>query len=301
MSRRGSRWSRPTAALLVLLAASCSRGEPGAVATTSPRVVEPSSPAPSSPAQSRSSPATATPVSSPTAETTTATPSATPASTFPASTPLPPTLIGVDITRLPTSSPVVALTFDAGANADGIPKIVATLRAKGVPATFFLTGAWAKSFPAQALDVGSQFAIANHSMTHPHFNELSDDAARSEVDQAGSVIRSASGVDPRPLFRFPFGERTAHSRALVNALGYVSIGWTVDTLGWQGTSGGRTVESVEQRVLAGLQPGEIVLMHVGSHPTDRSTLDADALAAVIDEIRAAGYGFVTVADGLAIS
>jgi hypothetical protein len=35
-------------------------------------------------------------------------------------------------------------------------------------------------------------------------------------------------------------------------------------------------------------------MHVGSHPTDGSTLDADALAAVIAGLRAEGYRFATL-------
>jgi peptidoglycan/xylan/chitin deacetylase (PgdA/CDA1 family) len=48
------------------------------------------------------------------------------------------------------------------------------------------------------------------------------------------------------------------------------------------------------RVVDALQPGEIVIMHVGSHPTDRSTLDADALPRVIEELRARGYGFATI-------
>ncbi len=39
-------------------------------------------------------------------------------------------------------------------------------------------------------------------------------------------------------------------------------------------------------------------MHVGSNPDDGSTLDADALAQVIDEILARGYTFVTVDDYL---
>jgi peptidoglycan/xylan/chitin deacetylase (PgdA/CDA1 family) len=42
------------------------------------------------------------------------------------------------------------------------------------------------------------------------------------------------------------------------------------------------------------QPGEIVLMHVGSHPDDGSTLDADALPEIIAQLRAAGYAFVTL-------
>lgn len=48
------------------------------------------------------------------------------------------------------------------------------------------------------------------------------------------------------------------------------------------------------RVLAAATPGEIVLMHVGAHPTDHSTLDADALPAVITGLRERGYRFVTL-------
>jgi len=80
----------------------------------------------------------------------------------------------------------------------------------------------------------------------------------------------------------------------VNSLSYGSVRWTVDTLGWQGTSGGQSVDTVVRRVLDNLTPGEIVLMHVGSNPNDGSTLDADALPRVIDELRARGYGFVTI-------
>ena len=54
------------------------------------------------------------------------------------------------------------------------------------------------------------------------------------------------------------------------------------------------MSSVVQRVLAAAVPGEIVLMHVGSHPSDHSTLDADSLPRVISGLRAAGYGFVTL-------
>jgi peptidoglycan/xylan/chitin deacetylase (PgdA/CDA1 family) len=84
--------------------------------------------------------------------------------------------------------------------------------------------------------------------------------------------------------------------AVVNALGYVAVGWPVDTLGWEGTSSGITTASIVSRVLAALRPGEIVLMHVGSNPDDRSTLDAQALPDLIASLRSAGYSFVTLAD-----
>ncbi len=206
-----------------------------------------------------------------------------------------PRLLGVDWTRIPTNAPVVALTFDAGANADALPSILQTLKASNVPATFFLTGQWVRSFPAETNSVAvAGFVVGNHSDTHPEFTTLSDAEIVAQVQNAQQSILLSSGVETRPLFRFPFGDVDSRVLGTVNSLGYVGVRWTVDTLGWQGTSGGMTVQRVIDRVLAGLQPGEIVLMHVGSHPTDRSMLDAAALPWVIDAIRARGYSFVTM-------
>jgi len=210
-----------------------------------------------------------------------------------ASQSLPPSLKGTEWTRLPTRSRVVALTFDAGGNADVAASIMATLAAKRAPATFFLTGRFAEQFAATARKIAARYPVGNHTYDHPDLTGLSDAAVRSEVSRGAQAIRAATSADPRPMFRFPYGARDARTIALVNGLGYGSIRWTVDTLGWQGTSGGRSVTSVRQRVLGSLQPGEIVLMHTGSAP-DGSTLDADALPGVIDAIRARGYKLTTV-------
>lgn len=207
---------------------------------------------------------------------------------------VPPELRGQDLTVLPTSRRVVALTFDAGANSAGLPSILATLAGKGVRATFFLTGRWAAANPdgVAAIRAGGH-RLGNHSMTHPEFTGLTQTQIRDELRAAEQAI-AAGGGDPRPLFRFPFGDRDARTIAAVNDAGYVAVRWTVDTLGWQGTSGGRSAAEVADRALAGLQPGEIVLMHIGSNPDDGSTLDADALPGMIDRMRAAGYEFVTL-------
>jgi peptidoglycan-N-acetylglucosamine deacetylase len=74
------------------------------------------------------------------------------------------------------------------------------------------------------------------------------------------------GRPTAPLFRFPYGDRTSADIEVVNNAGYVPIRWTVDTLGWQGTSEGITTAIVRQRVLDAVRPGAIVLMHVGAHP-----------------------------------
>ncbi|HZN16684.1 MAG TPA: polysaccharide deacetylase family protein [Micromonosporaceae bacterium] len=207
---------------------------------------------------------------------------------------LPAALRGVDLTRIPTSRRVVALTFDAGANADAVPSILATLGRERVTATFFLTGDFVTGFPAAARSIVSAgHRLGNHSVSHPHFPALSGAQQRAEVLGAERSMREATGADPRPLFRFPYGGRDAATIATVNGLGYVAVRWTVDSLGWQGLAS-QTAARVTERVLATAQPGQIVLMHVGSHPQDRSTLDADALPEVIAGLRRQGYGFVTL-------
>ena len=212
----------------------------------------------------------------------------------PPAAPFPSALLRQDLTAIPNAGRVVALTFDAGANAAGLPKILSTLSAKGVTGTFFLTGNWVEANPGgvgQIVSAGHR--VANHSMTHPGFTGLDGTQIARQVRGAEQTILAAGG-DPRPLFRFPFGERDARTIAAVNSLGYAAVRGTVDTLGWKGTRGGVTTQAVADRTLAALQPGEIVLMHIGSNPDDGSTLDADALPDIIDRISAAGYGFSTL-------
>jgi peptidoglycan/xylan/chitin deacetylase (PgdA/CDA1 family) len=221
--------------------------------------------------------------------------------TTPASPPLPASLRGAEWVRIPTSERVVALTFDAGANADAVPSILATLEETGATGTFFLTGRWTESFPDLATRVAGRYPLGNHSVSHPSFTGLTDAEVRAEIDGAERTIVAVTGRSTRPLFRFPFGDRDARTIALVNGAGYGSIRWTVDTLGWKGTSGGMTADAVVARVLDTAGAGQIVLMHVGSHPTDGSTLDADALPTVIRELRARGYRFVTLPDALRLA
>ena len=163
-----------------------------------------------------------------------------------------------------------------------------------MPATFFLTGDFADAYPALSRRISASYPVGNHTQNHPDLTTLSDTAVRSEIDEARRSIADATGKAPGPWFRFPFGEVDARRIALVNAACYVPFRWTTDTLGWQGTSSGRSVASVTQRVLDGATPGGIVLMHLGAHPDDHSTLDADALPGIIDGLRSRGYTFVTL-------
>ena len=203
-------------------------------------------------------------------------------------------VVGQILQRLPTQQRVVALTFDAGANDAGAAKIFAALQAAQIPATFFITGRWAILYPRWARRIAAHYPVGNHTFDHPDLRTLSLDAVKQEILSARQTITRITRQPPTALFRFPYGASTPSTLRTANELGYTAVGWTVDTLGWEGTSNGQTTRSVMGRVLSDLQPGEIVLMHVGSNPTDNSTLDADALPAIIRAIRRRGYTFITL-------
>ena len=213
---------------------------------------------------------------------------------------VPRALLGRDLERIPTRSRVVALTFDAGGDAAGVASILRTLEREKAAATFFLTGRWVRTYPRLARQIAARFPVANHSDTHPDMTRLTASSAGRQIRTAARAIATATGRAPVPLFRFPFGAVNTGAIRTVNANGYACIRWTVDTLGWMGTSAGQSARSVTARVLRAAVPGEIVLMHVGSNPKDRTSLDAAALPAVITGLRARGYRFVTLPAALGL-
>jgi peptidoglycan/xylan/chitin deacetylase (PgdA/CDA1 family) len=196
---------------------------------------------------------------------------------------------------IPTSRKVVALTFDIGAaNLGGLPRVLSTLRRDHAAATFFLIGAWVSRFKKAAREiVKSGAAIGDLSLDHEHFPQIPDFSMREQVLGAQSEIDKVAGAQPWPWFRFPFGDHNDHTIAVVNSLGFATIGWTVDTLGWEGSSRGITVQAIVDRVVAARRPGEIVLMHPAA-TVDHSILDAKALPYVIKALRSYGYSFVTI-------
>lgn len=278
-------------AAVTALAACGSTPPPGAQQGTG------TTPAPGTSASPASPPVTS-PRGTPTDAGPSVTPSPRPSATSPASPgtrPVTGWLAGKDWTVIPTTRRVIALTFDAGANADAVPAILATLRRDGVPATFFLTGNFVHDFPAAARSIAAGgFRIGDHTISHPYLTRLGDAPVRQQILGGAQQIASVTGKNPAPLFRFPFGDADARTIALANQAGYVPVRWTVDTLGWEGTAGKISASVVVSRVLGAARPGEIVLMHVGSNPDDHTTFDADALPQVISGLRAQGYSFVTL-------
>lgn len=200
---------------------------------------------------------------------------------------------GVEVERLPTQRKVVALTFDGAWSAAGVPRILRALARFHATATFFVTGSWIKHYPRLARRIGRRYPVGNHSWSHPQMTGLSDDEIRKEVRRAEWWIRAGTGHDPKPLFRFPYGARDARTIRVINSLGYTSVRWSLDTWGWMGPTERQSTVTVLHRVSTMLAPGDILLLHLGA---DRggSTLDADALPAILRLLHHRGYRTVTL-------
>jgi peptidoglycan/xylan/chitin deacetylase (PgdA/CDA1 family) len=184
----------------------------------------------------------------------------------------------------------IALTFDT--EFPGRPtrpgaesRILETLAADAMRATFFLQGRWVRAYPETARSiVEAGHLIGNHSNFHAPMDALSDEWLREDVQRAEDTILEITGVDPKPWFRCPFGSGMDDPRVLaaIGELGYRHVGWDVDPFDWEE---GRTVDELVERVTAG---EGIVLLHAWPAVT------ADGLGRVIAGLREDGAEFVTV-------
>lgn len=191
------------------------------------------------------------------------------------------------VRRFDVADRVAALTFDAGSDRGYTVEILNTLSARGIKATFGMTGLWAQANPdlLQRI-VADGHTLMNHSWDHPSFPSLSSAARRDQLKRTEDIVRQITGAELRPYFRPPFGAYDEATLADVAAAGYTwNIMWSIDTLGWQGLS----AAAITERVINGMAPGGIVLMHVGA-----ASQDAAALPGMIDRLEAMGYSFATV-------
>jgi peptidoglycan/xylan/chitin deacetylase (PgdA/CDA1 family) len=136
---------------------------------------------------------------------------------------------GLIIRRGDPANPKVALTFDIEIDDASLYSILEILRARGIKGTFFMTGRWVQAFPAAARAIVAEgHEIGNHSLTHPYFSRIGLNGAAAELEETERIIEETTGVTPRPYFRFPYGDSTAATVAIVAQQGYVAYHWSAD-------------------------------------------------------------------------
>jgi len=188
----------------------------------------------------------------------------------------------------------VALTFDAEHpdrphQSGATERVLDTLDAQRVSATFFLQGRWVEAYPGLARSVAERgHGIGNHSFYHARMPLLSARGLAADVRAAERAIVATTGIDPRPWFRCPFG--AGHSdlrvRAGLERLGYREIGWDVEGFDWRpGRRAGPMVRTMlAETTVRG--DGAILLLHPWTIAAERG------LVPLIDGLRDGGASFV---------
>jgi peptidoglycan/xylan/chitin deacetylase (PgdA/CDA1 family) len=158
-----------------------------------------------------------------------------------------------------------------------------------VRATFFVQGRWAEAYPVLARQVADDgHLVGNHSFYHARMPLLRRGAFATDVRNAQRAILQATGVDPRPWFRMPFGAGEDDPRLTrqLAQLGYRHVGWHVSGREWARR---RSTASVVEAVVAGVMAhgdGAIVLLHTWPDPV------ANGLRRIVDRLRDAGADLV---------
>ncbi len=188
----------------------------------------------------------------------------------------------------------VALTFDAEhpdrPTTHGIDVgILDTLERLRVPATFFLQGRWAEAAPEVARRIAADgHLVGSHGYYHAEMPLLTDEGLGRDIGAAAEAILAATGADPRPWFRCPFGAGADDGRVLgaIARAGFRHVGWDVSGEDWRPDG---SAASVRDDVLAGCRrhgDGAVVLLHAWP---DRTLA---ALPGIVDGLRASGATFV---------
>jgi hypothetical protein len=136
-------------------------------------------------------------------------------------------------------------------------------------------------------ELAAGMAVGSHSYGHPQpFDRLPAARIRDEIAQGRRTLQPL-GVHPVG-FRPPGGATSPTVTVAAQEFGDRTVLWSVDPADWQP---GVTANQLVWRVLAGVRPGAIVLLHDGGG--DRSATVA-ALPAIIDGLRRLGLTLTLV-------
>lgn len=191
--------------------------------------------------------------------------------------------LGPVVTSFDTKEPEVWLTIDDGPT-DDTRTILDLFDSRGVKVTFFCKGSLAREKPELLREILRRgHSVGNHSYSHPSgtFWCLPPSRIEREIKEANEAIRSVSGVSPR-LFRAPVGMKNPSVHPILNRIGMRLIGWSARAFDTQSED----PDVIVSRLLRGLQPGAIILMHQGMPHSAR------ALDRVVEVLHERGYRFV---------
>lgn len=179
----------------------------------------------------------------------------------------------------------VAIGFDDGPWPD-TAAFVDMLERSHANATFFMIGEQVNATYRATLlrELRDGDVLGDHTFTHPYLTSTGD--VYAQLHRTIQVIRSLTGYTTC-VFRPPYGAYDQPVVQTARSLGLATVLWNVDPSDYTlpGTA------SIEQRVLAQVQPGSIIISHDGGGPRGQTLA---AYPKIISTLRRRGYRIVTI-------
>ena len=187
-----------------------------------------------------------------------------------------------------TDEKVLYLTFDEGYEYNNnTAKILDTLKAKGVKAAFFVTGAYVKS----NLDLVNRMAneghlVCNHSVNHLNQVEAIKNPKKLEDDIAGlqTLYKEKTGNNLASFLRPPEGVYSERTLKFINDMGYRPVFWSFAYKDWLRDNQPDKKFAIE-KITGQFHPGSVLLLHAVSDT------NAEILGEIIDQAVNMGYRF----------
>ena len=198
--------------------------------------------------------------------------------------------------RLPPRT--IALTFDDGPDPTWTPEVLDVLRENDAHGTFFVIGSQVARHPELTRRiVAGGHELGLHTFTHPNLQRIAPWRRTLELSQTRMVIARAAGVRTN-LVRFPYSSKAnavdnVNWRIVRDAgrQGYLVVVNDRDSEDWQRPG----VPQILRNATPAGTDAAVVLFHDAGG--DRAQTVA-ALRAFIPAMKARGYRFTTVTEGL---
>jgi peptidoglycan/xylan/chitin deacetylase (PgdA/CDA1 family) len=191
---------------------------------------------------------------------------------------------------LPLADHEVVITFDDGPIPKYTGRILDTLAAECVKATFLMVGEMAKAHPDEVRRVFAEgHTIGTHSYSHPFtFRRMTEQQAGKEIDAGIEAVQNALG-DPKelaPFFRVPGFLTAKPTEAALAERGLMT--WSADFPAddWKRVTSAEIVKRAMSRLEA--KGRGILLLH------DIHERTVEALPIILGELKSHGYHIVHV-------
>lgn len=185
------------------------------------------------------------------------------------------------------NSDLCLLTFDDGPDPEITPEILNILKRHDVAALFFVIGKKAEDYPELVLRIQNEgHLLGNHSYDHNIFMSMyTRKSLREDIGKAQESIEQITGKRTH-YFRPPIGYTNPRYAKVLSEKSLLCVGWTLRSY----DSVFKQPKKLAQRLIKGIRPGTIVLLH------DNLKVSQDALEDFLRESRKNGIKFASSAN-----